>query len=382
MGGYGGLWDRNAEGTLDPPEARALVLDQGDLRVAWLTLDIVIVRPSLRDPLVEFARSLDVDALIVVATHTHSGPGGYVPGFIAERISTGGFNAEAQGGLIDAGKHALEAAVTDLATSRIAAQQVSLDLARNRRFDDGPAETQLAVIRFDRDAAQTILLFAYGAHPTVLSPRSRMYSADYIGSARRQIEKSGQHAFFLPGPLGDQEPSSSLGELWPRDVKKQQAQAVDVGETLANAVLDAAVSLKPKPSTKLEVLERWIETPPVHTRRFCAVWYFAPLIKGKLSRFLSARVPIHVLRLDGASFVTLPGEPTSWVASEIRPALGGTNVPIVVAHANDWLGYLVSPEDYRRGGYEACASFHGRDFGATLAREAVETFQILDSDPK
>jgi len=81
LGGYGGASDRRATGVLDPPQARALVLGSGALRVGLVTLDVVIVRPSLREAILAGTRDLGLGGLVVVATHTHSGPGGYVEGW-------------------------------------------------------------------------------------------------------------------------------------------------------------------------------------------------------------------------------------------------------------------------------------------------------------
>ena len=59
LGGYGGLRDRRAEGLLDPPEARALVVERRGLRVGIVVVDLVISRPALRDALLEQAVSMD-----------------------------------------------------------------------------------------------------------------------------------------------------------------------------------------------------------------------------------------------------------------------------------------------------------------------------------
>ena len=41
---------------------------------------------------------------------------------------------------------------------------------------------------------------------------------------------------------------------------------------------------------------------------------------------------------------------------------------MLVAHANDWLGYLLEPDDFASGGYESCLSFHGDRRGAAVRR--------------
>ena len=170
LAGYGGLRDRNAEGVLDAPEARALVLDRAGLRVALVVLDLIIIRPSLRDELLELAPDLGVDAVILSATHTHSGPGAFVPGWLAERVVSGSYDPETPARIARSAGRAMERAVADLAPARVASSSNTLDLARNRRVIDGPAETALPVLRIDADGSPPILVFAYGAHPIVLSP--------------------------------------------------------------------------------------------------------------------------------------------------------------------------------------------------------------------
>ena len=101
LAGYGGLRTRRAHGVLDAPEARALVLDQGDVRLALVTLDLVISRPGLRDRLREHASQRDVDSVLLAATHTHSGPGGYLEGWWAERITAGEERPMQQGNAFD-----------------------------------------------------------------------------------------------------------------------------------------------------------------------------------------------------------------------------------------------------------------------------------------
>jgi hypothetical protein len=133
LAGYGGLRDRRAGDLADPPQARALVLEQGELRVALVVLDLVIMRPALRDALLSHAEPLDVDSLLLVATHTHSGPGGYIPGFLAERVTAGGHVPGTAEALVEAARSALEQAVADLAPVRAASGSGTLALAVNRR---------------------------------------------------------------------------------------------------------------------------------------------------------------------------------------------------------------------------------------------------------
>ena len=87
LAGYGKRGPSNRhEGELAPVEARALVIAGagGRPRVGLVALDVLIVSPALRQAIRERAAPLELDGLIVAATHTHSGPGGYVEARIAE----------------------------------------------------------------------------------------------------------------------------------------------------------------------------------------------------------------------------------------------------------------------------------------------------------
>ena len=115
LGGYGGLFDRRAEGILDPPEARALVLQEGPVRVGLLTLDLVIAHRELRQAVLEEVHDSGFDTLILTATHTHSGPGGYLRGWLPERVTGGEFNPETLGQVRERAVQGLRCGPGDLA---------------------------------------------------------------------------------------------------------------------------------------------------------------------------------------------------------------------------------------------------------------------------
>lgn len=371
LAGYGGLRDREARGVLDVPEAHALVLDRAGLRVALLVLDLVIVRPEQRARIQARASGLDLDLLAAVATHTHSGPGGYIPGWVAGRLTAGGYRPEAAPAIEDAALAALAAAVADLAPARVASGVGALPLARNRRFADGARETALPLLRVDfDDGREPALLFAYGMHPTVLPSASRRYSADYPGAARRWLRERGWRAVFLPGPLGDQGPGGDPDAL-------PDERLEEIGARVGEAVLEAARALPAGRDAELFALERWVDVPEPRTPRFCALWWLAPLVGPSLDAFFSERVPLQAVRLGAAEWVLLPAEPAAAVGAAIRQPAEPGRALFVIAHANDWLGYAVTRETWERKSYETCMSFHGPDWGEWLIGEAALTRALL-----
>ena len=308
----------------------------------------MIPRSALRADLVAATAPLELDAIVFTATHTHSGPGGYLPGWLAERVTGGAFDPEMPGRIVAAASEALAAAAADLAPAEIQSGEATLELALNRRRADG-------------------------AHPTVLSPGSTRYSADYVGAARRWLEARGTRAVFLPGPLGDQAPAPAEGELWEGPPEAQWKQVNEIGGRLGRAVLEASAALGPPSSPELQLAERWTEPPPLALRRFCGIWWLTPLVRAPLERFVAKRVPLHALRVGDATLIALPAEPTAAVGEAIRSQMPGGS-----ARFASPLGVYDFVE---RGGYEACLSLHGPGFAPWLIAEAVETLRGIDRVP-
>jgi neutral ceramidase len=67
------------------------------------------------------------------------------------------------------------------------------------------------------------------------------------------------------------------------------------------------------------------------------------------------------LRLGDLVLVTVPGEPITAVAPRLEGLAREAGAPRawVVSLANGHFGYLTTPEEYARGGYEAWLTFHG-----------------------
>jgi len=380
LGGYGGLFDRRAAGVHDPPQARSLVVERGPLRIALIALDVVIPRAELHRALESRAAALGIDSLTIAATHTHSGPGGYIEGFLAERITAGHFDASLQDALIQSAFGALEAAAADLRPVGVRVGESTLALAANRRVADGPRESSLPLLALEPDdGSARIVVIAYGAHPTLFSPSNRLFSADYVGAARAALETAGLRPIFFAGPMGDQrvalESEAAAGRSLAGASEAERVQRA--GERLASGVVDALAQLAPS-TGDLELESAELALPPFELRRFCALWWLSPLVRGPARRLLSERVPMQLLRIGTARLLMVPAEPGTELGDAFRKVIADRfpdDVRFVIAHANDWAGYVVTEETYARGGYEACLSFRGPRFGPWLVERAAELSQ-------
>jgi hypothetical protein len=230
------------------------------------------------------------------------------------------------------------------------------------------------VLRVDTTSGAPIAtLFALAAHPTALSARNDRLSADYPGPARALVEaRRGGVAVFLAGPLGDQEPAVAPGD----DPEQQAREAAALGERLAQAVMEAAEIAAPRADARLALRVRTLRLPPVAVRARCGGYVLAPLLHLAAADTLPHRAPLAALRLGPLDLLASPFELGVEVAEQIRSRHAGPL--LVAAHANDWLGYLLEPEDFDRGGYETCLSFFGRDAAKGFVDAAASVLNELD----
>jgi hypothetical protein len=337
------------------------------------------VRPALRDAIVSYGTSLDIPHVLVVATHTHSGTGGYLEGLLPSRLAGGGRDAQAHTRIVRAAEDALARAARALATTHIGVGRGSCDLAHNRRREDGPREHDLPVIRFlHEDGTPLALLFAYGVHGVMLGPANHSASADLIGVARRTLDQRFGTSVFLPGPLGDQNPFVGGHGGWPDAIDAQVANRDAAGARLASAVAAAADAIAPGFDARLAVARHEAPVPPLDLADRSMLWWFSPILRDVLARFFSRHAAFYAVDIGPARLVSVPAEPSSALGDAMRHAAGPGRVPMVVAHADDWLGYALTAEDYETGGYEAGMSFFGRGLGAWLIEESGRAVRSLD----
>jgi neutral ceramidase len=232
---------RLAEGTRDPLHARALALRAGGSTVALAVLELgrVPVKESCAR-IREKAQAAGIDAVIITATHTHSGPVMEMPGMIWLQP------------IEDAITEAVIAASEQLEPARIGAGSAAIDIGHNRRvIKDGkcymlwrnaerkptaPVDKEAGVIRIDRANGEPMAaLVQYACHPVIFGPDNKQYSADWPGEMCRLVkEESGAECFFLQGACGDINPYMDKTPL--------EEGAVDImreeGAKAGHAVLD------------------------------------------------------------------------------------------------------------------------------------------------
>lgn len=354
LGGYTARQGKLFESGGKPLLARVIVLKQGDATMALASLDMLTVPESLYE---EVAKRVPIKALFLVATHTHSAPDSQmlnrrmnfaVPGIASFRERWLEWYAE------KIAKGIMSTQATRLVTElRLAERR----FAANRGRRAGAVPDTLGS-RLSTGAEH--LLFHYSAHATVLNEKNLKTDADWPGLVR-------DWGAYLPGAIGDVAPASSdLGEM--RKLLRKPVPYIESvvwnHKQFSFAFVEEPIGLDPIVAHPAFAAENKIPSALAST----LVGKFAPP-SGKISAF----------RLGKLAVVGVPGEPSSAIGREIRDygrRLGFSSV-LVVSHVNGWIGYILEPEDYDRGGYEASLAFHGRQTGAKVVLAARAALDAL-----
>jgi hypothetical protein len=371
LAGYGARLGKPSTGVHDPTEARALVIDNGAEKIAFLSVDHLgfdhAMIERIRD-LVYKATNLAPDHLFVMSSHTHSGGGAYLELF---PILAGRYDAKVRDAYSERAAQAVIAANQTMKAARIAfgaGEARGISRFRSTWPPNGPVDPEVGVIRVD--AADTgrpmAVLMNFAAHPTVVSDKNFEFSADYVYYARRAVEGmiGGEvMALFANGAQGTIAPRAFQG-------KDEWQRAENVGTILAAEVFKVTLTLAPQDAVDIRLVRH----------SFQAQTQLPPKAPVKITLPPSYDTEVCGISFDNRiAFVTIPGELSSVLNFQVkeRGKLLGFEKTFLLGLTNDALGYILTEDEYRHGTYESSISLFGPAWGSFIANEAFQALEKL-----
>jgi hypothetical protein len=403
-----------SQGVHDRLFAKAMVLeDSSEKKVAVVSVDLIGVGSwivgTARDK-IESKTGIKREDIMIAATHTHSGPRGIGNLLIGENFfSRGFFNRELSESVVNGIAQAVGGADKRLAEAKIGLGRGNVTgLCSNRRSRSGPYDPELGVVRVDStDSMQTIgCIVNYGCHPTVLGASSLFFSADFPGYARDTIEtalneklRQGEaEALYLNGASGNVSTRFTRKEATFAEAERTGralgSQALRIMKAV-NKIRDDLVISRSSEVIKLvrrtlppldfvkndlkrgqETLKqmrargvsegeiRVVESMTEGAKALLAAYEYAS--KSPRQEF---EAEIQVLRLgELATLCAVPAELFAELGLEIKKRLGPMN-PLVVCYANGFIGYVLTEEAFREGGYESLITLLDSNAGNIIVDE-------------
>jgi len=375
LAGYGARNSAFSTGVRDHIFSRALVISDGETRVAIVSNDILLILKDLKDEIAKNVADLNLDGILLTATHTHSGPGGYSDIPIVKIAVMGKYVPEYRKFLVEQISRAIREANGNVKPARFGSAIVDAPgYGRNRRHpeESAPEDPSLGLVKItDISGKPMAYLVNYAVHSTIFSERNLEISGDLAGAIEQAIEEKEPNALamFFAGPLGDQSPNCQMQE---DDV----ACLNRLGSGLGTEALSGFSKISLTENVRLKLYDEMIDMPEGNLRKGCWVglkWLMMPM--GK--ELLRERAEIMAIEINDTLIYGVGAELAVEVGFHLKAQHPDKKV-MVFAHANDWQGYLLTPEEYDFGGYEACMSLYGRDFGPYLEKK----YQEMTSEDK
>ncbi|MEM9192482.1 MAG: neutral/alkaline non-lysosomal ceramidase N-terminal domain-containing protein [Myxococcota bacterium] len=333
---------RSASAVRDPQWARVLVLRQHETTIAFVSIDTVGWFLDDTDRVREAIRDLEVDYLLISATHNHQAKD--TTGLWGPSILESGYDEEYQAQIRDQIEVAIREAHGSLQRSTIQYQQI---LARDlpggilRYFSDTRdpkiIDDSIRLIRFIAADQTTIgTMINFGSHPEYLGGSNTLVSSDFPHVMRNGIEEGisppglepraglGGVAVYMQGAVGGNigpfglQPESWEGEPLPRTSEETM---VTVGEQLAyhilgalgedgGSVIDETAALGVRNRTLIVDVENRRYHAAILAGLFERASYNwdenLPVVPG--TNEPDVRTEIAVIDIGRAQFITAPGE--------------------------------------------------------------------------
>lgn len=374
----GGISPRTSEGVQDPLTIKAVVLESGRVKLAYVLLDLPMLYRKEGDAAVELAseRTGIPEANIVwAASHTHTGPYTF-PMFGGKE---GAIDEEWLAGIPGKFADAVEKTHKSMRPARMSRERgYCHEFMHNRRlkFKDGrevntwllhsgeeeaqclgsagPVDPEIGILCFDDERGVPIaVLWHYTLHTN--TNFGKYFSADYPGVVAARLRErfgTGMVPIFMPGACGD--------------INTSGARYREVGNALANVILDRLEKRKPRNggvilnALKKEVVvscrdftvdqekrirdSQWGEKEQDAFRREVDIMRE----EGKTE----ARTILQAWRIGEVGFASLPGELfVEWGLKIKKESPFTWTYPVELGA--DYLGYLVTRQAWEAGGYES-----------------------------
>ena len=412
----GGMTSRSATESVTPVNARAIVLDDGQERIAIVIVDSCMMpRPLLDDAkaLAATKTKIKPDRMLIAATHTHTAPASmsclgtdadpnYVPYLrikLAEAIQKAEANLEpARVGfaVTQAPEHtALRRWIRRpdrLAEDPFGNLTVRANMHSGRNWDDvtgesGPEDPDLSLISIQSRAGLPIAVLAnFSMH---YFSGQKPLAADYFG-----IFSEGLKARIAGTPGDERAPFVGImshgcsGDIWRKDYKRTEPSDIETGtiEHYAKGLLDFATDAYQHIEYKSEVDLSMAEARMTLNYRVpdkqLLDWSQKivdemgdrmPKTKEEvyakeqliLHERQSTEIVVQALRIGDIGIATTPNETYALTGLKIK-----LNSPLektmVIELANGGDGYIPPPEQHLLGGYNTWAA---RSAGLEVAAE-------------
>ena len=384
LGGYGERMSKPATGVHDRIFAKALVLSEGTKRFVLVTADVSGFPPAIKPAVLKALGEAgwEREQVLLLPSHSHTSISGHAinPKNVLKLPQVGLFQQELYDLTVANLAKVITQAGRKLEPVTVGTRSLRLKgWNRNRRRGNKATDEELTVTRIDKAGGKPfVVLVNWTAHPTFMDSHDMMFSGGWPGHLQRTLEAligEGVTAMYYNGAEGDQSPVAR------RDSGRSNWEKAErYGRELALVVWREWAKTKTVRSPVLGYhLERVKLPKPAYHPDFMKTggseYGLTPEIMDTvLAVILPHRTAIAWFRLGDLLVTGIPGEMAAELGIGLKKRIRqqtGAKHAVIAGLANESIAYILSAEEYTKGGYESSVSFYGPTLGQTIVDAAL-----------
>lgn len=399
LGGYGGVdrriipWDifnkhkyakylRPSDGIIDPIYSKVMIVKKDGKSTLLISQDLIGTTLDFRKDIIDRLREINLqyDAVTIVATHTHSGPGTLSRKKFWSILAMDKFQPKIYQQVINKVVRGVIEAEVRLTPAQLYSGTDPIEGIQRNRRDGNAYLNKNASYLVAKDFTGKWLggFIHFAVHPIFYGEKNLKFSGDITGRIGTDIEsiiknKNKRYPLvdsnyepvmlYINGAEGDVSLVRNGQKI--EEISKRFIDQTQFGKNFKNLKeVESVFSFK-------DGLTRFEKKPRILLKNCLKgrFWKAIPrILNPTFKRNFGRTGYIQNFSIGDFNIVAWPGEPTSEVGRRVRELFPNPDKTLVFGLANDHLGYFTTPSEYTGGSYEACLSL----FGENNAMEIID----------
>ncbi|MBX2871963.1 MAG: hypothetical protein KTR30_07685 [Saprospiraceae bacterium] len=360
---------------------RALVLQQGDTKMAIVNIDNLGWPAALGDRSRALIKGIPAENILIGATHTHSGPDAYA--FPNEKGET-----RADLKYLDWCVKEVAAAVNEAQSNVQAADlivaegeakgKIAFNYYAEQLYDPRCNIIQLLQKTGENQGEVIATLVNYAIHPEVIGSKEGILSPDLCGPLYTRIEEQvGGVALFMNGALGGMVTADN--RLEGGGDARTWEECIRIGTLLADEALRIVATATIETEPTIRCWSKRIKFP-VESEMMRFIIKHSP-IQTESFDGSSVSTQLNLLQIGPAQILTIPGEALPNIGYYLKRKMNGKQ-NLLFGLTNDAFGYILTEVDFnsfKRYDYISRTSL-GEMTGEILIKEALKLIEAAQLD--
>ncbi|MEQ9413722.1 MAG: hypothetical protein RIF39_07820, partial [Cyclobacteriaceae bacterium] len=183
---------------------KVMAIDNGSITAYFISADLLIFPPVLKDLIISQLPSLSAEFVYFSATHTHTSIGGWDPSVLGDLLM-GEYDRSWVEAIANKTIVHMEKAKASSKPAEISYWDVDVSkYVGNRLESDSPVDGKMRGLSVVRNDSTKALLYALGAHATLISKKLTAISADYPGEIAKSLSSEYDFVEYMAGTVGSQ----------------------------------------------------------------------------------------------------------------------------------------------------------------------------------